>query len=103
MLKILCKSYFPFVAIVKILCFYCVCMLQKHEEFLWLLPKYTPIRETRRGSDLIIKRPSRPLLYLGNGGVAYIHLLVIVGCTNYLFNEALMKPNIFCFIFFYLN
>ena len=45
-------------------------------------PKYRPIRETRKGSDLIIKRPGRPLLYLGNGSVAYIHLPVIVGCTN---------------------
>lgn len=60
---------------------------------------HTTIRENKKGSDLIIKRPSRPLLYLGNGGVAYIHLLVIVGCTNYLFNEALMKPNIFCLFF----
>lgn len=35
MLKILWKSYFPFVAIVKILCFYCVCMFQKHEGFFY--------------------------------------------------------------------
>lgn len=45
-------------------------------------PKYRPIRETRRGSDLIITRHGRPLLYFGNDGVSYIHSPVIIGCTN---------------------
>lgn len=62
--------------------------------------RHRPIRETRRGSALIIKRPGRPLLYFGNGGISYIHSPVIVGYTNELFNKTLMrKPNIFCFIF----
>lgn len=62
--------------------------------------RHRPIRETRRGSALIIKRHGRPLLYFGNGGTSYIHSPVIVGYTNELFNKTLMrKPNIFCFIF----
>lgn len=82
MLKILCKSYFPFVAIVKILSFYCVCNAPEARGIFMVFPKYRPIRETRRGSDLMIKRHGRPLLYFGNGGVSYIHSPVIVGCTN---------------------
>lgn len=46
------------------------------------LPKYRPIRETRRGSDLIMGRHGRPLLYFGNGGDSYIHSPVIVRHTN---------------------
>lgn len=49
MLKILCKSYFPFVAIVKILCLYCVCVFQKHEEFLWLSPNTDQSEKQERG------------------------------------------------------
>lgn len=36
-------------------------------------PKCSPIRETRRGSDLITKRHCRSLLYFGSSGVLYIH------------------------------
>lgn len=51
MLKILCKSYFPFVTIVKSLCFYCVCMFQKQEEFLWLSPN-TDQSEKQEGGQI---------------------------------------------------
>lgn len=76
-----------------------VCMFQQREEFL-RLSSDRPIRETRRGSALMIKRHGRPLLYFGNGGISYIHLPGRVGRTHELFNKALMrKPNIFCLIF----
>lgn len=45
-------------------------------------PKHRPIRETRRGSDVIRGRHGRPLLYFGNGSDSYIHSPVIAGHTN---------------------
>lgn len=62
--------------------------------------RHRPIRETRRGSALIIKRHGRPLLCFGTGGISYIHSPGIADRTNELFNKVLMrKPNISCFIF----
>lgn len=52
MLKILCESYFPFVAIVRILCFYCVCSVGEVPGIFMAFPEHRPIRETRRGPEL---------------------------------------------------
>lgn len=51
MLKILCKSYFPLVAIVRILRYYCVYMFKKHEEFFWLSPN-TDKSEQQEGGQI---------------------------------------------------
>lgn len=64
MLKILCKSYFPFVAIVKILSFYCVYMFQKHEEFLWFSPNTDQSEKQEGGQIWLLKGTASHLCIL---------------------------------------